>query len=178
MYNFKQHLQTKCKIGHTLDEWMWLIDWMICVFFFRLQRKFLWSTFPARTWRFMMCRSAGPWLLAPCSLVSVVVLALALQSSVILLAVSVSSAVTFHLPLAVCLPFLARIVSIGHMTHVVYKKTQHFRFIILSIMTWTIWDIITSLIDKMVTKPMQPFPWLIYAEYCRAHNAVFWWTSH
>lgn len=177
MYNFKQHLQTKCKIGHTLDEWMWLIDWMICVFFFRLQRKFLWSTFPARTWRFMMCRSAGPWLLAPCSLVSVVVLALALQSSVILLAVSQSSC-NFPFTLG-SVPSIPRQNSFywSHDTCCV-QKTQHFRFIVLSIMTWTIWDIITSLIDKMVTKPMQPFPWLIYAEYCRAHNAVFWWTSH
>lgn len=36
----------------------------------RLQKRFLWSTFPARTWRSTTCRSAGPLPLALCFWVS------------------------------------------------------------------------------------------------------------
>lgn len=84
----------------------------------RLQRKFLWSTFLPRTWRSTMCRSAGPWPLAPCSLVSIYISKLYCLLYILLLAVSFwhsvsveeeSSCPTFHLLLAMFLPLLARV---------------------------------------------------------------------
>lgn len=176
-YNFKQYLQRRCKIEThtgvvemTCDAFCW------CVLFpvNRLQRKLLWSTFPTRTWIFTTCRSAGPWLLAPCSSVSVLTYVLALQSSIyyavgcVVQAFSVESSCNF--PFVHLLP---ETLLLGHITHAVYRELLKI-FLVDSFVCLN-YGISLLLMHKMVTKPMHGLiTYILDRFYSVLHKLCIW----